>query len=60
MKKKNQKRNHSGFEEDYDFKSSKKQRRLKNKSNKKKLSIYDDYDDEDDFIINEKFGNRRK
>lgn len=61
MKKKIQKRNHSGFEDDYEFKSAKKSRPVKDKSNKKRLSIYDDYDDdEDDFMLNEKFGNKRK
>ena len=59
MKKKNQKRDRPVFDEDYEFKSSKKHRPPKSK-NKKKFSIYDDFEDEEDFIMNEKFGKRRK
>lgn len=59
MKKKNQKRDRPVFDEDYEFKSGKKQRLTKSK-NKKKFSIYDDFEDEDDIIINERFGKRWK
>lgn len=57
----NQKRNHSGFDDAFASKASKQQRSLKNdKSSKKRLSIYDDYDDDDYFSQNEKFGKRHK
>jgi hypothetical protein len=61
MKKMNQKKNHSGFDDGFASKASKQQRSLKNdKSSKKRLSIYDDYDDDDYFSNNEKFSKRHK
>lgn len=61
MKKKNLKRNRPGFEDDSDFYSGKKSSGAKAKTSKKRLSIYDDYEEEDDdFIAYEKFKKRNK
>ena len=58
MKKTNFKSNRSDFGNDYDSAPGKKAR-AKDKSSKRKLSIYDEYEDVDDeYIIHEKFKNR--
>lgn len=60
MKKTNFKSNHSEFDIDYDSAPGKKVSRAKGKSSKRKLSIYDEYEDVDDmYVIHEKFKNRR-
>ena len=60
MKKKNLKRSH-GFEDDSDFYSGAKGAGAKNKGSKKRLSIYDDYEEDDEeFIAREKFKKRHK
>ncbi len=57
--KKNLKKNSSHFEDD-NFYSAKKGSVAKNKSSKKRLSIYDEYEDEDeDFMTREKFKKRK-
>lgn len=59
MKKNNLKRNHSDFNDNYEF--GKKGSGSRDKSSKKRLSIYDEYEEEDDLFLNqEKFKNRRK
>jgi len=59
MKNKNLKRGHS-FEDDYDF-NSKKGLGAKDKGSKKRLSIYEDYEeDEDEFTVHEKFKKKHK
>jgi hypothetical protein len=59
MKKNNLRRNHSDFNDSYE--SGKIGSGLKDKSSKKRLSIYDEYEEEDDlFQGHEKFKNRRK
>jgi hypothetical protein len=59
MKKNNLRRNHSDFDGSYE--SGKKGSASKDKSSKKRLSIYDEYEEEDDLFLNqEKFKNRRK
>ena len=58
MKKQTFKRNPSDFDDSY---NSGKGSVHKDKSSKKRLSIYDEYeDDEDDFMSQEKFKHRRK
>ena len=60
MKKKNLKKGHRGFEDDYDL-SGKKSAGTKSKGSKRKLSIYDDYEEDDEeFISYEKFKKRHK
>ncbi|MBT3386180.1 MAG: hypothetical protein HN778_11510 [Prolixibacteraceae bacterium] len=59
MKKSNFKSNQADFKNGYDSVSGKKTPRTKDKSSKRKLSIYDEYEDVDDKYINrEKFMNR--
>ncbi|MCF6331880.1 MAG: hypothetical protein L3J11_01235 [Draconibacterium sp.] len=60
MMKKEVKRDHSGFESDYDSLRVKKVVGSKDRSSKRKLSIYDEYGDEDEYLMNEKFKNRHK
>lgn len=60
MKKKNLKRNQKSFEDESNF-SSGKNSAPKNKGTKRRLSIYDDYEEDDDeFISYEKFKRRNK
>lgn len=57
MKKNSIRKNHSDFDDNYEFG---KKGASKDKSSKKRLSIYDEYDEEDDLIQNqEKFKHRR-
>jgi hypothetical protein len=59
MKNKNLKRNY-GFEDDYNF-NLKKGSVAKDKGSKKRLSIYEDFqEDEDDFMVHEKFKKKNK
>ncbi len=59
MKKNIVKKNHSDFDDN--FGPVKKGAISKDKSSKKRLSIYDEYEEEDDlFPHQEKFKNRRK
>jgi len=59
MKKNNLRRNHSDFDDNYEF--GKMGSGSRDKSSKKRLSIYDEYEEEDDLFLNqEKFKNRRK
>lgn len=59
MMKKNIKKNHSGFEDDSFF-SGKKGSIGKDKGSKKRLSIYDEYEEEEeDFVVREKFKKRK-
>jgi hypothetical protein len=60
MMKKNVKRSHSGFEVDYDSYPGKKVAGPKDKSSKRKLSIYDDYEEDEEYIINKKIKIRHK
>ena len=61
MKKNNLKRNHQGYNDDYDSIFGKKGSGAKSKNSKKKLSIYEDYEDEEDeFEVHEKFKKRHK
>jgi len=61
MKKKNLKRNNKGFEDDSNFNVGKKGAGAKSKDSKRRLSIYDDYEEDDDeFISYEKFKKRHK
>ena len=61
MKKKNLKRGHKGFEDDSNFSSGIKSSGVKSKDSKRKLSIYDDYEEDDDeFISYEKFKKKHK
>lgn len=60
MKKMNLKRGRRGFEDDYDFNSGNKSSGAKNKGSKKRLSIYEDYEEDDEeFIVREKFKKRK-
>lgn len=60
MKKQNLNSKQSSFENDYDSNHGKKGG-AKDKSSKRKLSIYDDYEEDDDeFVSREKFKNRHK
>ncbi|MEZ5102946.1 MAG: hypothetical protein R2757_00495 [Draconibacterium sp.] len=60
MKKKNLKGKPSGFDSDYGVGMGKKVAG-KDKSSKKRLSIYDDYEEDDDELMQrEKFKNRHK
>ena len=60
MKKKNLKRNQKGFDDESKF-SSGKNSVPKDKSSKRRLSIYDDYEEDDDeFISYEKFKKKHK
>ena len=60
MKKKNLKSKQSGFEGDNSSILNKKVTG-KDKSSKRKLSIYDDYEEDDDeFVMREKFRGRHK
>ncbi len=60
MKKKHLKSKPSGSEGDYGSNLSKKVSG-KDKSSKKRLSIYDDYEEDDDvFVMREKFKSRHK
>jgi hypothetical protein len=57
MKKNSIRKNHSDFDDSYEFG---KKGTSKDKSSKKRLSIYDEYEEEDDLFQNqEKFKNRR-
>ena len=59
MKKSNLKKNHFDFDDN--FEPVKKGSGHKDKSSKKRLSIYDEYEEEDDFFPHqEKFKGRRK
>lgn len=59
MKRQNLNNKQSGFENDYSSNLSKKIG--KDKSSKRRLSIYDDYEEDDDeFVSREKFKNRHK
>ncbi len=60
MKKNSVKKNYSDFDDN--FVSGKKGLVSKDKSSKKKLSIYDEYEEEEDEVLphQEKFKNRRK
>lgn len=61
MKKKHLKSKPSGFEGDYGSNNLNKKVSGKDKSSKKRLSIYDDYEEDDDvFVMREKFKNRHK
>jgi len=61
MKKKNLKKGRKNFEDDYDFNAGKNGAASKSKGSKRKLSIYDDYEEDDDeFIAYEKFKKRHK
>lgn len=61
MKKKNLRRDHSGFDSDFDSNSGKNVSGGKGKSSKHKLSIYDEYDDVDEsYVSYEKFKGRHK
>ena len=61
MKKNNLKRNHSGYIDDYDSINGKKVPGSKGKNSKKKLSIYEDFEEEEDeFEVHEKFKKRPK
>lgn len=61
MKRNNEKRNQSGFESDHESHQGKKRVGQKDKSSKRRLSIYDDYEEDDsDYVANEKFKNRHK
>lgn len=60
MKRNNVKRNHSGFESDHDSNQGNKNGVHKDRSSKRRLSIYDEYEDEADYVVNEKFKNRHK
>ena len=61
MKNKNLKRNHRGFEDESNFGSGNKGSVAKSKASKKRLSIYDDYEDDDDeFVSYEKFKKKHK
>ncbi|NCB07427.1 MAG: hypothetical protein EOM73_04615 [Bacteroidia bacterium] len=58
--KKNLKKNPSGFD-DNNFFSGKKVSATKNKGLKKRLSIYEEFEEEDeDFVVREKFKKRNK
>lgn len=59
MKKKNLNRNYKGFDDESNFNSGKASM-PKGKDSKRKFSIYDDYEDEDEFISYEKFKKRHK
>lgn len=60
MKKNNLKQNHSGYKDDYDSIHGK-GIASKNKSLKKRLSIYEDFEEEEeDFEAYEKFKKRHK
>lgn len=60
MKKQNLKRGHESIESD-NFNPGKKASAGKDKSSKRKLSIYDEYEDVDDsYVPYEKFKGRRK
>ncbi len=59
--KKNLKKNPSGFDDGNNFFSGKKVSALKNKGLKKRLSIYEEFEEEDeDFVVREKFKKRNK
>lgn len=59
MKKNSLKKNYS--DSDDNFSLGKKSGVTKDKSSKRRLSIYDEYEDDDDFLPHqEKFKNRRK
>lgn len=59
MKKNSPKKNYS--DSDDNFNQGKKSAITKDKSSKRKLSIYDEYEDDDDILPHqEKFKNRRK
>ncbi len=59
MKKQSVKKN--SFNSEDDFGSGRKSTGSKDKTSKKRLSIYDDYEEDDDFFPHqEKFKNRRK
>lgn len=62
MKKKNLKRSNHRFEDETGFNSTRKGAVPKNnKGSKKRLSIYEDFEDEDDDFMNyEKFKKKRK
>ena len=61
MKNKNLKRSNHRFEDENDFNSKRKGAGPKNKGSKKRLSIYEDFEDEeDDFMNYEKFKKKRK
>ncbi|MBN1984782.1 MAG: hypothetical protein JW761_00695 [Prolixibacteraceae bacterium] len=61
MKKKNLKRSNHRFEDETNFNSIKKAVGSKDKSSKKRLSIYEDFEeDEEDFLHYEKFRKKRK
>ena len=61
MKKQNLNSKQSSFENDFSNNEGKKVAGAKDKSSKRKLSIYDDYEENDDeFVIREKFKNRHK
>jgi hypothetical protein len=58
MKKNSIRKNHSDFNDSYDF--GRNGVALRDKGSKKRLSIYDEYEEEDDLIQNqEKFKHRR-
>lgn len=60
MKKKNLKRSHKSFEDESNF-SSGKSSVARSKDSKRRLSIYDDYEEDDDeFISYEKFKKKHK
>lgn len=60
MKRQNLNNKQSGFESDYGSNPGRKVPG-KDKSSKKRLSIYDDYEEDDDeFVSREKFKNRHK
>ena len=61
MKKKNLKRGNHRFEDESDFNSSRTGVNSKSKSSKKRLSIYEDFEEDDDeFQSREKFRKKRK
>lgn len=59
--KKNQKKNFSDYDDANSFFPGKKISALKNKGSKKRLSIYDEYEEEDEeFVVREKFKKRSR
>ncbi|PIF02123.1 MAG: hypothetical protein CR996_01560 [Draconibacterium sp.] len=61
MKKKYYKSKSSDFDRDFGYNQTKKAGRIKDRSSKRKLSIYDDYDNNDDLYAGrEKFKSRNK